>query len=321
VGVRGATGGAGPARLPLAPVNLRSVGWLPQPWPAGPIGPPGEPSGCPHAGAFSPDGVPVQRQSPDRHGGDCARPGAPDQSIPQAAILAAAERQYPMSTDDSQWVTRKVAAALGRCSQDSIERTVKKHKLQTRTNDAKATLLNLDDMVRVGRVRAEDLAAGGTGAECAELVRTKEEVSQLRTEVGRQGGRLAEREAFLDLLRQQVGEKDSPAARPLRWFRSLSVNSGCIVSRPARSSTTSLHNECSSRTAFASTATPRVTFSSPASGETKSSSRGLLPILSTGKQRTTQGRRLHDREATHRLGTFALVEGIATLFRKPNDNR
>ena len=83
-----------------------------------------------------------------------------------------------------------------------------KHKLQTRTNDAKATLLNTDDLVRVGLIRAEDLAAGGTGAECAELARTKEMVSQLRTEVGRQGGRLAEREAFLDMLRQQVGEKD-----------------------------------------------------------------------------------------------------------------
>ena len=114
-----------------------------------------------------------------------------------------------MSTDDNKWVTRKDAAVLGRCSQDSSERTVKKHELPTRTTDANATLLNVDDLVRVGRVRAEDLDAGGTGAECAELLAgTRAQVSALRTEVGRQGGRLAEREAFLDLLRQQVAEKD-----------------------------------------------------------------------------------------------------------------
>jgi hypothetical protein len=97
---------------------------------------------------------------------------------------------------------------VARCSEDAIKDTQKKHKLPTRTGTAGATLLNLDDLVRVGRVRAEDLTAGGTGAECAELAPTKEQVSQLRTEVGRQGGRLVEREAFLDLLRQQVAEKD-----------------------------------------------------------------------------------------------------------------
>jgi hypothetical protein len=144
--------------------------------------------------------------------GDCPRAGTPDQSIPQAATVAAAERQYPMSTDDSQWVTRKDAAVLARCSEDSIRLTQKNHELQTRTNAAKATLLNLDDLVRVGRVHPDDLAAAGSGAECAELARTKEQANQLRTKVGRQGGRLAEREAFLDMLRQQVGERTDRSA-------------------------------------------------------------------------------------------------------------
>lgn len=113
-----------------------------------------------------------------------------------------------MSTDESKWVTRKDAAALARCSEDAIKDTQKKHKLPTRTGAAGATLLSLQDLVRVGRIRPEDLTAAGTGAELAELARAKEQVSALRTEVGRQGGRLAEREAFLDLLRQQVAEKD-----------------------------------------------------------------------------------------------------------------
>ena len=52
--------------------------------------------------------------------------------------MAAAQRQYPMSTDDKKWVIRKDAAALARRSQDSIERTQKKHELQTRTTAAKA---------------------------------------------------------------------------------------------------------------------------------------------------------------------------------------
>jgi hypothetical protein len=145
--------------------------------------------------------------------GDCACAAAPNQSIPQAATVAAAERHHPMSTDDRKWVTRKEAAALARCSQDSIERTEKKHKLETRTNDAGATLLNLDDLVRVERVRADALTASKSGAECAELALAKEQVNQLRTEVGRQGGRLAEREAFLDMLRQQVKEKDHQIPR------------------------------------------------------------------------------------------------------------
>ena len=172
------------------------------------IGPSAPRSGGPHTGALPRYGVPVQAQSPAGVAGDCARAAAPNQSIPQAATRAAAERHHPMSTDDNSWVTRKDAAALARCSEDAIKDTQKKHKLPTRTGTAGATLLNLDDLVRVGRVRPEDLAAAGTGAELAELARTKEQVSALHAEVGRQGGRLAEREAFLDHLRQQVSEKD-----------------------------------------------------------------------------------------------------------------
>jgi hypothetical protein len=183
VGSRGAIGGAGPFKLPLSPVSLRQPAWLPLPWPA------------PSAGRVSPRAAhlpwrcrPVRLPSGATAAvvlaGYCAGAGAPDQSTPQAATVAAAERHHPMSTDDDQWVTRKDAATLARCSQDSIVRAQTKHKLQTRTNDAKATLLNTDDLVRVGLIRAEDLAAGGTGAECAELARTQEMVSQLRTEVG-----------------------------------------------------------------------------------------------------------------------------------------
>ena len=211
MGIRGATGGAWSAKAPSPPAKLGPAGRgaLALAGPFAVIGLSAPRSGGPRTGALSRSGVPVLAQSPAGLAGDCARAGAPDESIPQAATGVAAERiKTVMSTDDRKWVTRKDAAALARCSQDSIVRAQTKHKLQTRTNDAKATLLNTDDLVRVGLIRAEDLAAGATGAECAELARTKEQVSQLRTEVGRQGGRLAEREAFLDLLRQQVGEKD-----------------------------------------------------------------------------------------------------------------
>jgi hypothetical protein len=113
-----------------------------------------------------------------------------------------------MPSDDHEWITRRDAAALGRCSEDAIKATQKRHQLETRTNAAKATLLNTADLVRVGRIRAKDLTSAASGADCAELVRTREQVSVLRTEVGHLGGRLAERDTFLELLRQQVGEKD-----------------------------------------------------------------------------------------------------------------
>jgi len=208
VGSRGAAGGTGPFKPPPPPANPRRPDWLPLPWPA-PSARRVSPSAAHLPWRCRPVRPPSGATAAVALAGYCARAGAPDQSIPQAATGVAAERNvYAMSTDVRKWVTRKDAAALARCSQDSIVRTEKKHKLQTRTNDAKATLLNTDDLVRVGLIRVEDLAAGGTGAECAELARTKEMVSQLRTEVGRQGGRLAEWDVFLDMLRQQVKEKD-----------------------------------------------------------------------------------------------------------------
>jgi hypothetical protein len=210
VGSMGATGGAGPLELRSATTNPRPRGQLRLPC----VAPPARPvsSRATHLPVrCRTTGYPSRRNPlPATAGmaGDCARAGAPDQSIPQAATRAAAERQHPMSTDDSVWVTRKEAAALARCSQDSIERTEKKHDLETRTSSVGATMLALDDLVRVGRVSADALTASKSGVECAELALAKEQLSALRSEVGRQGGRLAEREAFLDLLRQQVGEKD-----------------------------------------------------------------------------------------------------------------
>jgi hypothetical protein len=114
----------------------------------------------------------------------------------------------PTDANDEDWLTRKEAADLAGCSQDAIKYTQTKHQLETRTNAAGAILLRTADLVRVGRIRAEDLGAAGSGAECAELVRTKEQVSALRVEVGHLGGRLAERDVLQEVLRQQVAEKD-----------------------------------------------------------------------------------------------------------------
>jgi hypothetical protein len=146
-------GGAGPDRLPLPPANPRRPDWPLLPWPA-PSARPVSPRAartqarcCQTGYPFSGNPLPTMAAM----AGDCARARASDQSIPQAATGVAAERiKTVMSTDDRKWVTRKDAAALARCSQDSIVRTEKKHKLQTRTNDAKATLLNTDDLIRVG---------------------------------------------------------------------------------------------------------------------------------------------------------------------------
>lgn len=44
--------------------------------------------------------------------------------------------------------------------------------MQTRTDDAKATLLNTDDLVRVALIRVEDLAAGGTIERLTEIAQS-----------------------------------------------------------------------------------------------------------------------------------------------------
>jgi len=114
----------------------------------------------------------------------------------------------PTDANDEDWITRKEAADLAGCSEDAIKYTQTKHQLETRTNAAKAILLRTADLIRVGRIRAEDLGGAGSGAECAELVRTKEQVNALRVEVGHLRGRLAERDVLQEVLRQQVAEKD-----------------------------------------------------------------------------------------------------------------
>lgn len=68
-GWRGATGGAGPFRLPLPTTNLRRPAGLAAAALADPSGPPGEPSGGSRADALPADGVSVLRQSPGGHGG------------------------------------------------------------------------------------------------------------------------------------------------------------------------------------------------------------------------------------------------------------
>ena len=114
----------------------------------------------------------------------------------------------PAQADDQDWVTRKEAADLAHCSEDAIKATQKKHQLETQTNANGAIMLRTADLVRVDRIRPEDLASAASGSECAELVRTREQVNVLRVEIGRLGGRLAERDVLLEVLRQQVGEKD-----------------------------------------------------------------------------------------------------------------
>lgn len=108
----------------------------------------------------------------------------------------------------TEWITRKDAAVLARCSQDAIKATAAKHQLEQRTNAGGAIEMRLGDLVAVGRIQAEDLAGAPTPGQCVELVRARGQVTELLAEVARQGGRLAERDMLLDVLRQQLGEKD-----------------------------------------------------------------------------------------------------------------
>ena len=60
------------------------------------------------------------------------------------------------------WILRADAAAIARCSEDSIRRDISNHELKTRRDDRKRVLVKVADLIRVGRIRAEDLTTGMT---------------------------------------------------------------------------------------------------------------------------------------------------------------
>jgi chromosome segregation ATPase len=114
-----------------------------------------------------------------------------------------------MSTTSSadEWISRDDAAVCAGASPDTIKRDIKKHDLETRTGPRGQVMTRVADLVRIGRIRPDALTEA-TGAETAELHRSRAQADAARTEAAQLAGRLQERERHTDLLHEQVREKD-----------------------------------------------------------------------------------------------------------------
>src|SRR5215218_3193814 len=75
-----------------------------------------------------------------------------------------------------EWISRADAAELAHRSEDAIKRDQKDHGLETRPGPNGKTMLRLADLVRIGRIRPEDLPAGASPAGTAELRRTQDQL-------------------------------------------------------------------------------------------------------------------------------------------------
>jgi hypothetical protein len=124
-------------------------------------------------------------------------------------LPAAAGAAQPVDDDGSgDWVTRREAARLAGCSEDSIKRTVAKDELPTRTGLKGEVLVSVSSLVMCGRIAASAVPTGLTGPQAAELRRVTAELSRLTAQVGELTGRLAEVSSSRDLYRDQLSVKD-----------------------------------------------------------------------------------------------------------------
>ena len=113
----------------------------------------------------------------------------------------------PSAVDD-RWISRKDAAALARCSQATIKRDEDKHKLDTREGVNGAVLVEIAGLVKIGRLQPQDVAPGASAADAADLRRATHRIEQLLVDASTVQGRLVERDALVEVLRQQLAEKD-----------------------------------------------------------------------------------------------------------------
>jgi hypothetical protein len=117
------------------------------------------------------------------------------------------------AADAEEWISRADAAKLARCHEATINRAVKDHGLETTSGPGGRVMIRLADLIRVRRIRPEDLPAGASPAGTAELRRTQDQLVAGQRELGEARGRLAERDAVVATLTGQVSEKDRQIRR------------------------------------------------------------------------------------------------------------
>jgi hypothetical protein len=134
-------------------------------------------------------------------------PITPITTTPTAAISSS------VTTSAEDWVTREDMAALMRVHPDTVRRACHKNELDTREDEAGRVLVNIGDFLRIGRLRPEDLTAGATPAESAEVLRARATVTALTAQVAELTGRLAQADLVRDTLREQLAVKDKQLAQ------------------------------------------------------------------------------------------------------------
>jgi hypothetical protein len=82
--------------------------------------------------------------------------------------------QQHLTAED--WITRDDMAVLIRKSDYTIRRDERAHGLRTRVV-AGRVLVNVGDFLRIERLRLEDLTAGATPAESAEVLRARQTIT------------------------------------------------------------------------------------------------------------------------------------------------
>ena len=108
----------------------------------------------------------------------------------------------------ADWVTRDDMAALTRKSADTVTRDIKKHQLSAPADEAGRVLVNVGDFLEIGRLRPEDLTAGTTPAESAEVLRARETITELKERAAELTGRLGNSDTLVTTLREQLAVKD-----------------------------------------------------------------------------------------------------------------
>jgi hypothetical protein len=121
------------------------------------------------------------------------------------------------------------AEELARCSEATIIRVVEKRGLETTTGPGGRVMVRLADLIRIGRIKPEDLPTGATGAGTAELRRTQDLLVAAQRELGEVRGRLAERDTVVATLTGQVTEKD----RQIRKLTEIIDNLGLALREKA----------------------------------------------------------------------------------------
>lgn len=111
------------------------------------------------------------------------------------------------STDD--WLSRPKLAQLAHCSEQSIDRDIKKHGFEHRTLPNGTKIYRLGDFVEIGRIVATDIPNGLTAKQAIEVLRLQEKVAELTRENGQLIGRLEAFESTVAILSDQLEVKDA----------------------------------------------------------------------------------------------------------------